>query len=182
MVRLSRQYANPCADKYVSMDIPKGAERTLAALEEEVKTLEAHIQEVEAAKKTVEGLDAEAVEATKAEERVAEQVEAEQRKKAQIDQKVEAEHAAARDPAALKRTLANLRKRNKALQKLHDTCNGATARPLEPARRRTCPPTLARPLAPAQTRRRRSRRRRCSPSSTRSCRGWSRTGSCTAAS
>ena len=45
------------------MDIPKGAERTLAALEEEVKTLEAHIQEVEAAKKTVEGLDAEAVEA-----------------------------------------------------------------------------------------------------------------------
>ena len=65
------------------MDIPKGAERTLAALEEEVKTLEAHIQEVEAAKKTVEGLDAEAVEATKAAERVAEQVEAEQRKKAQ---------------------------------------------------------------------------------------------------
>jgi DNA repair exonuclease SbcCD ATPase subunit len=148
------------------MDIPKGAERTLAALEEEVKTLEAHIQEVEAAKKTVEGLDAEAVEATKAAERVAEQVEAEQRKKAQIDQKVEAEHAAARDPAALKRTLANLRKRNKALQKLHDTCNGNGVAP----------------RTRSQTRRRRSRRRRCSPSSTRSCRGWSRTGSCTAAS
>jgi len=105
-----------------------GRHEDLVALDEEVSCLEVHIQEVEAGKRAVESLDAEAAEAA---QRVAERVSAEERKKAQLEQQGAGLSAASRDPEALKRTLVVLRKRNKALQHLHSTCSGSPV-PLEP--------------------------------------------------
>ena len=108
-----------------------GRHEDLVALDEEVSCLEVHIQEVEAGKRAVESLDAEAAEAAEAAQRVAERVSAEERKKAQLEQQGAGLSAASRDPEALKRTLVVLRKRNKALQHLHSTCSGSPV-PLEP--------------------------------------------------
>ena len=111
-----------------------GREEDLEALDEEVNSLEVHIQEVEAGKRAIESLDAEAAEAAEAAQRVAERVSAEERKKAQLEQRGAGLSAASRDPVALKRTLVVLRKRNKALQHLHSTCSGSAV-PLEPQAR-----------------------------------------------
>ena len=111
-----------------------GREEDLEALDEEVNSLEVHIQEGEAGKRAIESLDAEAAEAAEAAQRVAERVSAEERKKAQLEQRGAGLSAASRDPVALKRTLVVLRKRNKALQHLHSTCSGSTV-PLEPQAR-----------------------------------------------
>ena len=120
--------ARPCASQAM------GREEDLEALDEEVNSLEVHIQEVEAGKRAIESLDAEAAEAAEAAQRVAERVSAEERKKAQLEQRGAGLSAASRDPVALKRTLVVLRKRNKALQHLHSTCSGSTV-PLEPQAR-----------------------------------------------
>ena len=111
-----------------------GRPEDLVALDEEVNSLEVHIQEVEAGKRAIESLDAEAAEAAEAAQRVADRVSAEERKKAQLEQRGAGLSAASRDPVALKRTLVVLRKRNKALQHLHSTCGGSTV-PLEPQAR-----------------------------------------------
>ena len=111
-----------------------GRPEHLAELEEEVNCLEVHIQEVEAGKRAIETLDAEAAEAAEAAQRVSERVSAEERKKAQLEQRGGSLSAASRDPVALKRTLVVLRKRNKALQHLHNTCSGSAV-PLEPQAR-----------------------------------------------
>ena len=111
-----------------------GRPEDLVALDEEVNSLEVHIQEVEAGKRAIESLDAEAAEAAEAAQRVADRVSAEERKKAQLEQRGAGLSAASRDPVALKRTLVVLRKRNKALQHLHSTCSGSAV-PLEPQAR-----------------------------------------------
>ena len=102
----------------------KEREGALAELHDQCKALETHVHEVESAKRAVEQLDAEEAEASKAIEVVAQKIESEKQQKHQLEQRSAEVSATTQSPEVLQRKLNVIKKRNEALQQLHDACSG----------------------------------------------------------